>query len=33
MGKDYYDILGVQKDATESDVKKVGTTYKKYASK
>ena len=23
MGKDYYDILGVQKDATEADVKKV----------
>ena len=28
MGKDYYDILGVQKDATEADVKKV-TKYKK----
>ena len=23
MGKDYYDILGVQKDATEADIKKV----------
>ena len=23
MGKDYYEILGVQKDATEADIKKV----------
>ena len=27
MGKDYYDILGVQKDAAEADVKKVTITY------
>ena len=27
MGKDYYDILGVQKDAAEADVKKVIAIY------